>query len=82
MTMQRLDPFRDMRHFTRMINYPMWAAPRWGDPIDGEVDHTAEAWSIPMDVQCNERQLTVTAALPGFSAEDVDVSISPAGFCH
>ena len=30
-----------------------------------------------MDVSRNEQQLTVHASLPGFAADDVDVSISP-----
>lgn len=76
-TMQRFDPFREMRHFNRMFNSPLWAARRWGNPIDGGVEHAGEAWSIPMDVSRNENQLTVTASLPGFVAGDVDVSISP-----
>ena len=77
MTMQRFDPFREMRHFNRLFNHPMWTAPRWGDPVDDEVDHAGEAWSIPMDVHRNDKELTVTASLPGFTAADVDVSVSP-----
>ena len=30
-----------------------------------------------MDVSRNDRQITVTASLPGFAADDVDVSIGP-----
>lgn len=77
MTMQRFDPFREMRHFSRMFNHPMWTAHRWGDPLEEDVDQAAEAWGIPMDVSRNDKQLTVTASLPGFAADDVDVSISP-----
>ena len=77
MTMQRFDPFRDMRHFARVMNSPLWAANRWGDPLEQDVDGASESWSIPMDVSRNEKQLTVHASLPGFAAEDVDVSISP-----
>ena len=81
-TMQRFDPFREMRHFNRMFNHPLWPAPRWpahrwGNPIKGHADHAGEAWSIPMDVSRNEKHLTVHASLPGFVAADVDVSISP-----
>ena len=76
-TMQRFDPFRDMRNFARLVNSPLWAANRWGDPMDDGVETAGEAWSIPMDVARNDRQLTVTASLPGFAADDVDVSISP-----
>ncbi len=77
MTMQRFDPFREMRHFNRLLNRPMWAAPRWGNPVDDEVDPAGEAWSIPMDVHRNDKELTVTASLPGFTAADVEVSVSP-----
>lgn len=76
-TMQRFDPFRDMRHFTRLMNSPLWAANRWGDPLEQDVESANESWSIPMDVSRNEKQLTVNASLPGFAADDVDVSISP-----
>ena len=76
-TMQRFDPFREMRHFNRLFHGPLWASHRWGDPVNGGVEPAAEAWSIPMDVSRNEQRLTVTASLPGFVAEDVHVSISP-----
>jgi len=77
MTMQRFDPFRDMRNFARVMNTPLWAANRWGDPLEQDVENANESWSIPMDVSRNEKQLTVHASLPGFVADDVDVSISP-----
>lgn len=76
-TVQRFDPFREMRHFNRLLANPLWAAHRWGDPLDDGVDNAGEAWSIPMDVSRNDKQLTVHASLPGFAADDVDVSISP-----
>ncbi len=76
-TMQRFDPFREMRHFNRLFNSPLWAAQRWGAPLDDGVDHASEACSVPMNVCLNDKALTVTASLPGFVADDVDVSISP-----
>lgn len=76
-TMQRFDPFREMRHFTRLMNSPLWAAHRWGDPLEQDAENASESWSIPMDVSRNEQQFTVHASLPGFAADDVDVSISP-----
>ena len=76
-TMQRFDPFREMRYFNRLFNSPLWAAQRWGDPMEDGVETAGESWSIPMDVSRNEQQLTVHASLPGFAADDVDVSISP-----
>ena len=76
-SMQRFDPFREMRHFSRLLNHPMWTAHRWGDPLEDDVDHATEAWSIPMDVRRDNRELTVCASLPGFTPDSVDVSISP-----
>ena len=76
-TVQRFDPFREMRHFNRLFANPMWAAHRWVDPPADGAEPAGEAWPIPMDVCRNDRQLTVTASLPGFAAGDVDVSISP-----
>ncbi len=75
-SLQRFDPFREMRHFSRMMNHPFWNA-RWGDPLGGDVEHASESWSIPMDVRRDDKALTMCASLPGFTADDVDVSISP-----
>ena len=75
-SLQRFEPFREMRHFSRVMNHPFWTA-RWGDPIEDDVEHANESWSIPMDVRRDDQALTVSASLPGFAAEDVDVSISP-----
>ena len=76
-TIQRFDPFREMRHFNRLFASPLWTAHRWGDLMENGVKTTGEAWSIPMDVSRNDKHLTVHASLPGFTADDVDVSISP-----
>ena len=76
-TVQRFDPFREMRHFNRFFHGPRWAAHRWADPRNGGADPAGQAWPIPMDVHRNDRQVTVTASLPGFAADDVDVSIGP-----
>lgn len=75
-SLQRFDPLREMRHFNRMMNHPFWTA-RWGDPVENDVEHANESWSIPMDVRRDDQALTVSASLPGFTADDVDVSISP-----
>lgn len=75
-SLQRFDPFREMRHFNRMMNHPFWTA-RWGEPVEDDVEHANESWSIPMDVRRDDQTLTVSASLPGFAADDVDVSISP-----
>ncbi|MCY3691573.1 MAG: Hsp20/alpha crystallin family protein [Chloroflexota bacterium] len=77
MTMQRFDPFREMRRFNRLMSSPLWVGQRWGDPMEGDDDQPSDTWSIPMDVRRDDQALTVRASLPGFAAEDVDVSISP-----
>lgn len=76
-SMQRFDPFREMRHFSRLLNGPLWATPRWGDPLESEDALPGAAWGIPMDVRRDDKQLTVQASLPGFAVGDVEVSISP-----
>ncbi|MYC34611.1 MAG: Hsp20/alpha crystallin family protein [Chloroflexi bacterium] len=77
MTMQRFDPFREMRRFNRLMSNPLWVGQRWGDPMEGDDEQPSDTWSIPMDVRRDDQALTVSASLPGFAADDVDVSISP-----
>ena len=76
MTMQRFDPFREMRHFNRLLSHPVWATPRRPALTHDGVHHSGASWSIPMDVHRNDQELTVTASLPGFAADDVEVSVS------
>ena len=77
MTMQRFDPFREMRRFNRLMSNPLWVGQRWGDPMEGDDEQPSDIWSIPMDVRRDDQALTVSASLPGFAAADVEVSISP-----
>ena len=60
-----------------MTPNPFWPGYRWDRPSDGDAAQPAATWVIPMDVRRDEQSLTVCASLPGFVAEDVDVSISP-----
>ena len=76
-SMQRFDPFHEMHSLRRMMHSPFFMGRGWGDPFEPEGEPAVEAWSIPMDVHGNDQQLTVTASLPGFSPDDVDVTISP-----
>ena len=91
-TMQRFDPFQDLRRFRRLLNSPLWAGqwwpgqwrdgqqdagPRWPAPFAPGAAPPAEALAIPMDVRRDDRQLTVQASLPGFAPDDVAVTISP-----
>ena len=78
-SMQRFDPLREMPGLRRMMGRPFFAGAgrSWGDPPAAGDEPAATAWPIPMDVQRNDRQLTVAATLPGFDKADVDVTISP-----
>lgn len=84
-TLQRFDPFRELHQLRRLRHGP---SPFFGpvairgvnpESADAPAANTANAtaWSIPMDVRRDDRQLTVSAALPGFAAAEVEVSISP-----
>ena len=76
-SMQRFDPFREMHSLRRMMHSRFFMGRGWGDPFEPEGEPAVEAWSIPMVVHRNDQQLTVTASRPGFSPDDVDVTISP-----
>ena len=67
-TIQRFDPFRELRRVNRLMPaaFPTPFLPA-----------AAAAGGIPMDVRRSEGQLTVAAALPGFTPDEVDVCISP-----
>ena len=81
-TMQRFDPFQDLRRFRRLLNSPLWAGQQdagqwWPAPFASGAAPPADALAIPMDVRRDDRQLTVQASLPGFAPDDVAVTISP-----
>ena len=84
-TLQRFDPFRELHQLRRLRHGP---SPFFGpvairgvnpESADAPAANAANAtaWSIPMDVRRDARELTVSAALPGFAADEVEVSISP-----
>ena len=86
-TMQRFDPFQDLRRFRRLLNSPPLASqwrdgpqgigPQWPAPFAPGAHPLVEALAIPMDVRRDDRRLTVQASLPGFAPDDVAVTISP-----
>ena len=84
-TLQRFDPFRELHQLRRLLHGPSPffgpVAIRGATPDSADAPAAANAtdtaWSIPLDVRRDDRQLTVNAALPGFAADEVDVSISP-----
>ena len=78
-TIPRFDPFRELHQLRRLTHRPTpFFTPtfrgRTPEPVDAP---TPTAWSIPMDVQRDDCCLTVSAALPGFAPDDVEVSINP-----
>ena len=80
-TIRRFDPFREMQRLNRLMPIPFPASFRpaagWGSPFAPAGEPAAAAWGIPMDVRRSEERLTVTASLPGFTPDEVDVSITP-----
>ena len=81
-TIQRFDPFRELRRVNRLMPAPFptpflpAAGAGWGIPF-APPSEPAAAGGIPMDVRRSEEQLTVVAALPRFAPDEVDVCISP-----
>ena len=66
MTLQRWDPFADLRRLeSRMGRF--WNRTPFGDNI--------EEWSVPLDVREQDGQVIVEASVPGMKADDIDVSV-------
>ena len=66
MVLQRWDPFRTMRRMDRRANR-FWRAYGIGDEL--------AARALPLDVIQQEEEMVVQASLPGFKADDIDVTI-------
>ncbi len=71
MTLQRWDPFRDLRRMEDTVDR-LW---RGLGPHAGGPSSDVEAWSIALDVVREGDDVVVRASLPGVKAEDVSVSI-------
>jgi HSP20 family protein len=69
MYMLHYDPFRDLRGFQGR-----WGRGRRGFP---HLTATSEAgqWLLPLDVTESDGGIVVTASVPGFKPEDIEVSI-------
>ena len=80
-TIRRFDPFREMQRLNQLMPIPFPApfrpAAGWGSPFAPAGEPAATAWGIPMDVRRSAGRLTVTASLPGFTPDEVDVTITP-----
>ncbi|HAL47160.1 MAG: heat-shock protein Hsp20 [Chloroflexi bacterium] len=69
MTLQRFDPFRDFWRFEAP------AGMRWRNfGPRARVEH-GDSWSLPVDVTQDDDTVIVRASLPGFKAEDINVSV-------
>lgn len=81
-TIQRFDPFRELRRVNRLMPaafptpFLRPAGAGRGVPFAPPSEPPA-AVGITMDVRRSEGQLTIAAALPGFTPDEVDVCISP-----
>ena len=65
MTMQRWDPFRELRRMEQRMSR-LWPL-AWAE--EGE-----QQWYVPMDVIEKPEKIVVKASLPGFDAGDIKVS--------
>ena len=69
MTLQKWDPFGDLRHIDNVIgrfqrNYGPRVRVR-----------QAQSWAIPLDVVQDDDDVVISASIPGFKAEDIHVAI-------
>ena len=68
MTMQRWEPFADLRRLENRLSR-MWSRfpPIIGDGI--------EEWTVPLDIREQDGNLIVEASVPGMKAEDIEIEI-------
>ena len=66
MTLQRIDPFREIRKFDEMLGRV------WQGDGDG---HFERRWAIPIDLTQNGDSVVMRATVPGVAPEDIDVTI-------
>ena len=63
------DPFRELRQFHGQRNHGWRGFRRWSENPD------AAKWLLPLDVTEREEGVIVTASVPGFKPEEIDVTI-------
>ncbi|MBM3942894.1 MAG: Hsp20/alpha crystallin family protein [SAR202 cluster bacterium] len=69
MTMQRWDPFSDLRRMHQEMDL-LWRG------FSPTIEHPEmESWAIPLDVTQEGDNIVVQASLPGVKPEDIQVSI-------
>ena len=67
MTMQRWDPYRELRQMEDTMNR-LWRG-IGGAPAE------PEAWNIALDVVQRQEEIVVKASLPGVKAESIDLAV-------
>ena len=63
------DPFRELRRFHGHRSRGFRGLRRWAEPSE------TGGWPLPLDVAEREDGVVVTASVPGFKPEDIDVTI-------
>jgi len=63
MTMQRWDPFRELRRMEERMNR-VWRGAEWEE----------EGWTLPVDVTESTDKITVRASVPGVDPEAIHVT--------
>ncbi|MDM7322666.1 MAG: Hsp20/alpha crystallin family protein [Gammaproteobacteria bacterium] len=71
-----LTPFEEMEQlFESFFPRRGWIRPLWGRPMWGEMMATMEARFPKMDVIDREGEIVVRAEIPGFSKDEIEVSL-------
>jgi HSP20 family protein len=70
MTLQRWDPFNDLRRMQETMNH-LWRGFGAGTPEGQEM----ETWAVPLDVVQQEDNFIIHASMPGVNPDNIDVSI-------
>ena len=70
MTLQRWDPFNELRSMQETMNH-LWRSFGAGTTEGQEM----ETWAVPLDVVQQEDNFVIRASLPGVNPDNIDVSI-------
>jgi HSP20 family protein len=70
MTLQRWDPFNELRRMQETMNH-LWRGFGAGTTEGQEM----ETWAVPLDVMQHGDNFVIRASLPGVNPDNIDVSI-------
>jgi HSP20 family protein len=70
MTLQRWDPFNELRRMQETMNH-LWRSFGAGTTEGQEM----ETWAVPLDVVQQEDNFIIRASMPGVNPDNIDVSI-------